>query len=132
MSLLVLYLATASILLALDVVGLRLIVKPVFDRDIPTLLRPDIRYGAAAGFYLFYAFAICWLISYPALEGGSIGLVALNAAVLGLAAYGAYEFSNYATLKGWTPAMLWTDLIWGTALTAVSAVLGILIARSVL
>ena len=131
MSIVVLYLVTVVIFLAADVVGLRYIVKPVFDRDIGHLLLETPRYGPALVFYLFFVGALLWFVSAPALrEGGSLGSVWLGAAILGAVGYGTYEFSNLATLKGWTWQMLWTDLIWGTVLSATSATLGLAITRA--
>lgn len=130
MTALTLYLATATIFLLLDALGLRFIVKPIFDRDIGHLMLEEVKLAPAAAFYLFYAGAICWLISWPGLADTSLAMIALNGAVMGAAAYGAYEFSNYATLKGWTPQMLVTDLVWGTLLTALSATAGVAITRA--
>lgn len=131
MSLVVLYVATVVIFLAADVIGLRYVVKPVFDRQIGDMLLETPRYGPALMFYLFFVGALVWFVSAPALrEGSSLGWVWLNGAILGAAAYGTYEFSNMATLRGWTWSMLWTDLVWGTVLSATSATLGLAIARA--
>ncbi len=131
MSIAILYLVTVVIFLAADVIGLRYIVKPVFDRDIGHLLLETPRYGPALVFYLFFVGALLWFVSLPALrDGTSLGAVWFSAAVLGAVGYGTYEFSNLATLKGWTWQMLWTDLIWGTLLSATSATLGLAITRA--
>jgi uncharacterized membrane protein len=50
---------------------------------------------------------------------------------LGALAYGTYEFTNIATLEGWSWKMLATDLIWGTLLTGTSAAAGLAITRAV-
>ena len=78
---------------------------------------------AAAAFYLFYVGVLLWLVTIPALATGPSAKVALNAALLGAAAYGTYEFTNYATLKAWSWQMVAVDLTWGTVLSmSVSAI----------
>lgn len=132
MSLVLLYVATVVLFLGLDVLGLRLIVKPVFDQDIGGMLLENPRYGPALVFYLFYIAGLLWFVSAPALTAStSLGTVFALGAAFGAIAYGTYEFSNLATLKGWTWRMLWTDLIWGTLLTGTSAAGGLAITRAI-
>ena len=132
MSIVILYISTVVVFLGLDVIGLRLIVKPVFDRDIGDILLDTPRYGPALVFYLFFIAGLLWFVTAPALmDGTGLGQVALSAAILGAIGYGTYEFSNLATIRGWTWQMVWTDFLWGIALTTVSACAGLLIARSV-
>jgi uncharacterized membrane protein len=40
----------------------------------------------------------------------------LNGALLGLIIYGVYDFTNMATIKGWTHSFLLQDIAWGTVL----------------
>ncbi len=129
MTLAILYISTGAIFLALDFIGITYIVRPVFDRHVGDLL--EFRPVPAAVFYLFYAGVLVWLVSLPALAGGSYGALVLNAALFGAAAYGTYEFTNLATLKPWHWSMVATDLAWGTFLTTVSATGGVAITRAI-
>ena len=52
--------------------------------------------------------------------------------LLGALAYGTYEFTSFAILKDWTLRLVVIDVIWGTALTGVSATAGVMITRSLL
>lgn len=132
MQMIVLYLSTVVVFLGLDVFGLRYIVKPVFDRGIGDMLLETPRYGPALVFYLFYVAGLIWFVTAPALRDGTgLASVALNAAIIGAIGYGTYEFSNFATLRGWTWGMVATDLIWGVALTTFSAMAGLAITRAV-
>ncbi len=45
-------------------------------------------------------------------------------------AYGTYEFTSYAIMKDWHPAMVVTDLVWGTLLTGFSAWAGVAVTRA--
>ena len=132
MSVIVLYLATFAIFLGLDFLGLRYIVKPVFDQHIGDLLLEDIRMVPAFAFYAFYVVVLLWFVSYPALtEDRSLLWVLGNAALIGAMGYGTYEFTSLAVMKDWAWPMVITDVTWGTCLTAVSAAGGVWIARLV-
>ncbi len=45
-------------------------------------------------------------------------------AVLGLAAYGTYDITNLAVLKGWPVIVTVVDMVWGTLVTAACAAAG--------
>ena len=130
MQFVILYVSTAVIFLALDAVMLTQVMKPLFQRHLGDALLEPIRLGPAAAFYLFYVGVLVWLVTAPALVSGPSARVALNAALLGAAAYGTYEFTNYATLKAWSWQMVAADLTWGTVLTTVAALGGLWIARA--
>jgi uncharacterized membrane protein len=129
MTILILYALTAVIFLALDAVMLSTVMRPLFERHIGGMLLTDIRAVPAALFYLAYVAGLVWLVSLPALKTG--GPVLISAAVIGAMAYGTYEFTSYAIMKDWHPAMVATDLIWGTVLTGFSAWAGVALTRMI-
>lgn len=130
MTLAILYFVTLAVFLGLDYLGLSYMVKPVFERHIPSLLLDSPRLGPAVVFYAFYVGCVLWFVSWPALMGDrSLLWVLGTAALLGAMAYGTYEFTNLATLKGWSWQMVALDLTWGAALTGVSATVGVVVAR---
>ena len=132
MTLLILYIATFGIFLAIDYVGLSYIVKPTFEKDIGDLLLDDIRIGPAIVFYAFYAAVLLWFVSYPAVvQDKSLLWVLGNAALIGALGYGTYEFTSLAVMKDWTWTMVATDFTWGIFLTSLSAVAGVWITRAV-
>ena len=60
----------------------------------------------------------------PALETRS-WLAALGfGALLGLVAYGTYDFTNLSTLRNWPLALSLVDVAWGVALTGITALGG--------
>jgi len=130
MKIIVLYLSTAVIFLAADAIGLRLIIKPVFDRHIAHLLATPIRVAPAAVFYLGYVGGVLWLVSLPALRANDPVAALTGGLILGVIAYGTYEFTNYATLRDWSGEQVVIDTIWGGVLTGFSAWAGVLIARA--
>ena len=124
-----LYISTAIVFLALDVVMLKKVMYPLFSANIGPMMLEDLRMGPAAVFYLFYVVGVVWFVSIPALNVGSIAQAFFAGAVLGALAYGTYEFTNFATLKGWTAQMVMVDVIWGAVLTGTSAAVGVAVAK---
>ena len=130
MAILILYLATVVIILALDAVMLTFVMRPLFERHIGDMLLANIRVVPAVLFYLAYAAGLVWLVSLPALRADDPLRAAIAGAVVGAMAYGTYEFTSYAILKGWHPSMVAVDFAWGTALTALAAWGGVMITRA--
>ena len=124
-----LYVSTALIFFIVDAIGLRLLIKPVFERHIGHLFADPFRLGPAALFYLGYVAGVLWFVSWPALKDNDPVAALIGGVLLGLLAYGTYEFTNYATLKDWSLQQVLTDTIWGGVLTGMSAWIGVLIAR---
>ncbi len=120
-----LYLITAAIFLGLDMIGIRFLIRPVFERHIGDLFASPLRLGPAAVFYLFYVAGLLWFVSVPALRAGAPMQALIGGMVLGALCYGTYEFTNYATLARWSLSQVATDLIWGICLTGVSAWAGV-------
>ena len=128
----IVYAITAVIFLALDAVMLSLVMKPLFTRHLGDTMRDSPLLAPAALFYLGYVAGLVYLVSVPALRDAAPERAALHGAVQGAMAYGAYEFTNLATLRGWHWHMVLTDILWGAALTAVSAWAGLCLLRALL
>ncbi|TCP41388.1 DUF2177 family protein [Rhodovulum marinum] len=128
-TLIVLYLVTAVVFLAVDVVALKTVMRPLFERYVGDWLLEDPRMGAAAAFYLAYVGGLVYLVSRPALIAGDPMQALVQGAILGAMAYGTYEFTNYATLKNWSVVQVVVDTTWGAVLTGGSAWVGVTVAR---
>lgn len=122
------YLASAVVMLALDAVWLTLAVPRIYRPQLGDLLSDKPNLAVAGVFYLLYVVGVVVFAVLPALETRSF-LQALGAgALLGLVAYGTYDFTNLATLRSWPVALSLIDVCWGIALTAVTAAAGYQIA----
>ena len=130
MTIVILFVVTTVIFLALDAVMLTFVMRPLFERHIADLLIADVRYIPAAVFYLGYVAGLLWLVSVPALRSDQPVNALIGGLIIGAMAYGTYEFSNYATLTAWHPSMVAVDVLWGTALTGFSAWAGVMITRA--
>ena len=121
MRLVTLYVSTAIVFFAVDVVMLASYMTPLFREHIGHLMASPIRGGPAALFYVGYLGAVLYLASWPAVKASAARMAILPGAVLGLASYGTYEFTSYAILADWHIQMLISDTIWGGVLTGFSA-----------
>ncbi|NNU79757.1 DUF2177 family protein [Halovulum dunhuangense] len=123
------YLVGLLVFLAIDAVWLTNVMRPLFERHVGAMLRPDVNYAAAAGFYLLYIVGVLYFCSLPGLREGAVELAFLNGALLGFLAFGTYEFTNMSTLKGWSWSIVAIDTGWGMTLTGVTAVAAMLAGR---
>ena len=120
-----LYLVTSGMFLALDIIGINTLVRPVFERHVGHLLAVPLRLGPAALFYLAYVVGVLWFISVPALKSDAPIQALIGGMALGLMCYGTYEMTNYATLSDWSWRQVIIDSLWGMVLTGVSAWTGV-------
>jgi uncharacterized membrane protein len=123
------YGGTLVAFLALDALWLGVVARGFYARQLGDMLRDDPRWGAAALFYVIYIAGVVVLAVLPALEGRSPGKALGLGALLGLVAYGAYDLTNLATLKGYPTRMVVVDLAWGTVLTGLVAWAGYAVGR---
>ncbi|MBZ0128309.1 MAG: DUF2177 family protein [Rhodobacteraceae bacterium] len=130
MKILILYMSTAIIFFAADAIGLRLLIKPVFERHVAHLFADPFRVVPAAIFYLGYVAGVLWFVSVPALRTGDPLAALIGGVLLGLMCYGTYEFTNYATLRDWSMQQVVVDTIWGGVLTGFSVWAGVVIVRA--
>jgi uncharacterized membrane protein len=113
-----------------DAVWLTTMTERFYRPALGGLLRETPSWAPAIGFYLLYAGGVMVLVISPALthEYG-LGRVALTAATLGVVAYGTYDLTNQATVRGWSARVTIVDIAWGGALTASVSVLSVILAR---
>ena len=123
MKLVLVYTACLTIFLAIDMVWLRLIAKDIYAAEMGALIRSDVNLSAAMAFYLIYAAGLTYFAIMPALDGRAILQALALGAGLGLVAYGTYDLTNLAVVKGFGTKIALLDLAWGTVLSGVSAAL---------
>ena len=125
----VLYLLTVVVFLAIDLVWLGVVARGFYKRTLGDMLKPKVNWGAAFGFYLLYIVGIVALAVLPAIRGAGVGEALGRGALLGLIAYATYDLSNLATLKGWPPTVVAVDMVWGTVLTTLVALASFFIGK---
>ncbi|WP_151719813.1 DUF2177 family protein [Gemmobacter serpentinus] len=120
-----LYAVTSSVFLVFDSLGIRYLIRPIFETHIGHLLAAPLRLGAAVAFYLLYVAGVMVFVSWPALKSGAPLQALLLGALLGAMCYGTYEMTNYATLADWSWQQVVVDGLWGTFLTGFAAWAGV-------
>jgi uncharacterized membrane protein len=125
---LLLYAATALVLFPFDALWLGVVARKFYVSGLGELMLPQPRWGVAAAFYLFYVAGVVWFAVLPNLNAASVFGALFAGAALGFIAYGTYDATNLATLRGYPVSIAVVDLAWGTFLTAVSAAGGLYIA----
>ncbi len=114
----------------LDAIWLTTMTTRLYRRQLSGLLLDTPSWAPAVAFYLLYAVGVVVLVVRPALEGEwPLGRVVAIGALLGLVAYGTYDLTNQATLRGWSTVVTAVDMAWGASLTAAVAAIAITAAR---
>jgi uncharacterized membrane protein len=118
------YVATAAAMLAIDMLWLGVIAKPLYQQGIGHLMadRPNIPVAV-----LFYAVFPIGLMVFAVAPGGistTWGKTLLAGAMFGFFAYATYDLTNLATLKDWPVGLSIVDTLWGTGVSAVAAAAG--------
>jgi uncharacterized membrane protein len=124
---LVAYLASAATLVVLDAIWLTLAVPRLYQPALGDLLAPQPNFLVAAVFYLLYLVGVVVFAVLPAVEGKSLLQALALGALLGLVAYGTYDFTNLSTLRDWPVGLSLIDVAWGTFLTGAAATVGYLV-----
>ncbi|MDM7862036.1 DUF2177 family protein [Alteromonas sp. ASW11-36] len=107
------YLATLLSYLLLDYIWLGLVSLQAYQAAIGHLMRDNFPVWPWAMFYLMYS-AVVVKIIISVLPPNAAIRAALHGCLLGLAAYGAYNMTNYAILATWPIGITIKDWVWGT------------------
>ena len=121
---LIAYSGTAVVMVALDMLWLGLIAKPLYQQGIGHLMAEKINAPVAVLFYLLYAVGLVIFAVSPQTGGYDWVKTATMAALFGFFAYATYDLTNLSTLKGWPVGLSLIDIAWGTFVSAVAASAG--------
>ena len=109
-----------------DIPVIAKVISPTLQRTAPNIVaeKPDVI--AALIFYVGYVAMVVYLSQ---INAESAMDVARNGALLGLFAYGTYEFTNKAVLADWSWRMVAIDTVWGVILTSVVATVAYVVVK---
>ncbi len=125
-----LWITAAILFLAIDMVWLLWLGRGFYTAEIGALLRQPPNLSAAGLFYILYVTGLMVMVIWPAFQAQSAAQALLYGAILGLIAYGTYDLTNLAVIKGFTTKIAVIDMIWGTVLTASVSFFTVLIGNS--
>ncbi|MET0171849.1 DUF2177 family protein [Agrobacterium vaccinii] len=118
------YISTLIVFVAIDFVWLSVMANVLYRPALGDMLATEFRLAPAILFYLMYAAGLTFFAVRPGLVTAKFGTSFLYGGLLGFMAYGTYDLTNQATLANWSTTLTVADLIWGSTLSAVSAVAG--------
>lgn len=121
------YISILISLVVLDSVWLLFIARAFYQKHLGYIFAETFKLWPAGIFYIIYAFGIAYFVVNPAVEAKSLMLAIGRGALLGLLAYGAYDFTNHATLARWPGVVTLIDLLWGVFATATASAIAYLI-----
>ena len=125
------YFTIFFLMAAFDGLWLGTMTKAFYRPQLGALLAKTPNWLAAGIFYPLYVFGILFFVVSPALKNNlNLTQVFMTGALLGLVAYGTYDFTNQATLKNWPVIVTVVDLIWGAVITGSVSLLAVWIIRS--
>lgn len=124
------YLSILIPLIVLDMTWILFIAKDFYAMHLGYLFgaAPELVPGVL--FYVIYTFAIAVLVVMPALRSNSWRVALGHAALFGIAAYGAYDLTNQATIAHWPTAITLVDMTWGVCVTSAASLVGFFLLRN--
>ena len=122
----ILYLATLIVLVPIDFLFLGTVGKSVFTSQVGDMLG-EVRPLPAVLFYVLFVAGI--LIFVNGSPDATWQSTLLYGALFGFFCYATFELTSMTLLKHWTWVVVALDMTWGTLVTAVSSMLGLLIAN---
>ena len=128
----ILWIAAAILFLAIDMVWLLWLGRGIYVTEIGEILRQQPNMAAAGAFYVLYITGLMIMVIWPAVQAGSVVQGMLYGALLGLIAYGTYDLTNLAVIKGFTTKIALIDMVWGTFLTSSVSTFAVLIGTRLL
>ena len=130
-SLIIATIIASVIFLIIDIIWLSFATRSFYRPLIGNLLTDKPVMWAAALFYILYVIGISLVVIQPCVESGNLLKTFYTGFIFGLVAYGTYNLTNMAVLKGWSPTVTFVDMFWGGSLTAVSATSGLYLAKKI-
>jgi uncharacterized membrane protein len=116
------WLAAWAAMIVLDGLWLGLVAKDMYQREMGPLMADPVRVVPIVAFYLLFPVALVYLTLFNAPSGWPEAMA--RGAVLGLAAYGAYDLTNLAIVRDWPLRISLIDWAWGAVICAAAAAAG--------
>lgn len=130
MSPLILIAVTAIVFLIGEAIMLPNVIKPLFQSVIGPQMADSLRLGPAALFYIVHIGGLTWFATLPALRDGTATSAFINGALLGLVAYGCYEFTSWTIMKNWSVQLVIADIVWGSVISGLSAYVAVRVTQA--
>ena len=124
--LLVPWITIVATMMALDVLWIGGVARPLYNRGIGHLMAAQPDFAAAVAFYLLFAIGLMAFVVLPRAPG-DWRMAAAWGALFGFMAYMTYDLTNLATLRDWPLGLSFIDTAWGCVATGLAATVGKLV-----
>lgn len=118
------YAAIFLVMLAIDMLWLSVIAKPLYQAGIGHLMAAKPNLVAAGLFYIIFPVGLMFFAVSPYGASPDWNRVLISAAVFGFFAYATYDLTNLAIMKNWPISLSLIDVAWGTFASTISAAAG--------
>ena len=118
------WMAALAAFIVIDGIWLAFVARDFYQRHLGAFMRDEVWFGVAGLFYVLYTITVIVLVVIPAERSDSLAQAVMLGGLLGLCAYGTYDVTNLATLRGWPVTVAVVDMAWGTILTATISAVG--------
>jgi len=129
---LIVYICTFFVFITIDLIWLGFIARNFYRHQLSKFMAEKVKWIPAFVFYFIYTIGVLLLVVVLASDRSSPFYAVVMGALLGSVSYSTYDLSNMATLKNWPIKVVFADIIWGTALTAVVSLISYLIAQALI
>jgi uncharacterized membrane protein len=126
--LILLYIASAILFFAIDILWLGVIAKNFYHRHLARFFRERVNWTAAGLFYSLYILGIMIFAILPGISAASLSRTMVLGVLYGLFTYATYDLTNLATLKDWPVKIVVVDILWGMVLCGLVSAGGFLVA----
>lgn len=114
----ILYLITAIVFSAVDLVWLGKVAPKIYQKYIGHLMAKKPNKPAALVFYSSFIVGLLIFVLVPAVNDESLLRAALFGALYGLFTYATFDLTSQAVFKKWPTTITVIDMAWGTFLSA--------------
>lgn len=117
---------TILVFLPIDLVWLGLVAKNLYEKELGAFER-IVRWGPALLVYLVIPLGLA-VFAMPKVD--SLRTAVMWGGLYGFVVYATYDLTNYAVLAKWPLKITIIDILWGTTLSAITALIVYLLMRS--
>lgn len=127
-----LWIIAAVLFLCFDTIWLLRLGRAFYTSEIGGFLRPRPNLPAAGLFYVIYISGLVTFVAEPAYESASARAAFGLGCFFGFVAYGTFDLTDLAILKGFTAKIAAIDLLWGSTASGLTAALTVITGRALL
>lgn len=106
---------TVIIFVAIDAPWIFIVVTPLYNNSVSSIMRAEPVLLPAVLFYFIYIAILMYLT-----KGLSKKKAGITAFLFGIASYATFTLTNMSVLEGWTWGLVVGDIVWGGILTFIT------------